>query len=267
MTLRFRRGFRDERGVALVIALLAIVVMVAIGSALMLAAATESKITRNFRNGAEALYAADAVLEWAVGELRGVADWNQLLTGGARSSLTDGDPNGTRVLADGTTIDLTRIRNDLNCRSASACSDARLDSITAERPWGVNNPRWQPFAWGYLDGLLPGGTGDSAVYVVVFVADDASDCDDNPLVDGGAVVSCPVGVTKNPGGGVLGLRAESFSAFGAHRAIELTVARAQNSTAASELMPDDKAAEKYGNTTGLNPGQAEVRILSWREVK
>jgi len=266
MMLRFRRSFRDERGVALVIALLAIVVMVAIGSALMLAGATEAKITRNFRNGTEALYAADAVLEWAVGELRGVAHWNQLLAGGARSSFTDGDPNGIRTLADGTVIDLARIRNDLNCRSARACSDARLDSITAERPWGVNNPRWQPFGWGYLDRLLSGGAGDSPVYVVVFVADDASDCDDNPLVDGGALVSCPAGVTKNPGGGVLNLRAESFSSFGAHRAIELTVARAQNSTATPELMPDGKAAENYGNTTGPSPGQAEVRILSWREV-
>ena len=266
MTLRFHSTLRDERGLALVIALLTMVVMIAIGSALMLAAATESKITRNFRNGTEALYAADAVVEWAVGELRGVSDWNQLLAGSARSSFVDGEPNGIRLLADGKTIDLTRIRNDLNCRGAGACSDAMLDAITAERPWGANNPRWQPFAWGHLDGLLPGGAIDSPFYVVVFVADDPSECDDNPLVDGGAVVSCPAGVTKNPGAGVLSVRAEAFGPFGAHRAIELTVARAQNDTAI-KLMPDDGAAENYGNAKGPDPGRAELRILSWRDVK
>jgi hypothetical protein len=265
MTLRRHSALRDERGFALVIALLTMVVMIAIGSALMLAAATESKITRNFRNGTEALYAADAVVEWAVSELRG-ADWNQLLAGGARSSFVDGDPNGIRLLADGKTIDLTRIRNDLNCRSSGACSDAMLDEITAERPWGANNPRWQPFAWGDLDGLLPGGAIDSPFYVVVFVADDPSECDDNPLVDGGAVVSCPAGVTKNPGAGVLCVRAEAFGPFGVHRVIELAVARAQNDTAI-KFMPDDGAAENYGDAKGPDPGQAELRILSWREVK
>jgi type IV pilus assembly PilX-like protein len=266
MMLRFHNALGDERGFALVIALLTMVVMIAIGSALMLAAATESKITRNFRNGTEALYAADAVVEWAVAEIRRVSDWNQLLAGSARSSFADGDPNGIRLLADGKTIDLSRIRNDLNCRSASGCSDAMLDAITAERPWGANNPRWQPFAWGYLDALLPGGAIDSPFYVVVFVADDPSECDDNPFVDGGAVVSCSAGVTKNPGTGVLSVRAEAFGPFGAHRVVELTIARAQNDIAI-KLMPDDGAAENYDNAKGPDPGQAELRILSWREVK
>jgi hypothetical protein len=265
MTARRHPGLRDESGIALVIALLAIVVMVAIGSALMLAAATESKIARNFRNGAEALYAADAALEWAVGELRGTADWNQLLSGSARSSFVDGDPSGIRMLADGRTIDLTRIRNDLNCRSASGCSDATLDAITAERPWGANNPRWQPFAWGSLDGLLPGGTVGSPFYVVVFVADDPSECDDNPLVDGGPAVSCQAGVTENPGKGVLSVRAEAFGPFGAHRIVELAVANAQNVTH-PDVMPDDGSADKYGDTMGTTIGQG-VRVLSWREVR
>jgi hypothetical protein len=267
MTPKFQAIRRDERGVALVIALLAMVVMAAIGSALMLGAATESKIARNFRNGTEALYAADAVLEQVVGELRGVVDWNQLLSGSARSSFADGDPTGIRVLADGKTIDLAKIRNDINCHGANGCSATALDAITADRPWGTNNPRWQPFAWGNLGLLLPDGSIDSPLYVMVFVADDPSECDDNPLVDGGAAVSCPVGVTKNPGGGIVHVRAEAFGPFGAHRAVEATVARAHNNTTTKELMPDDRAAEKYDNTRSPDPGQAEVHILSWREVR
>jgi hypothetical protein len=267
MTLKSHRALHGERGVALVIALLAVVVMVAIGSALMLTAATELRITRNFRNSTEGLYAADALLERVVDDLRGVADWNQLLAGNARSTFVDGDPNGTRVLADGKSIDLGRIRNDLNCRNVSGCSDAAEDAITAERPWGANNPRWQPFAWGYLNALLPGVATDSSFYVVAFVADDPSDCDDDPLVDGGAAVSCPAAAKENPGKGVLSVRAEAFGPFGAHRAIELTVAHAQNGTDNAELMPIDAAAENYDNKMGPNPGQAGVRILSWREVK
>jgi hypothetical protein len=45
------------------------------------------------------------------------------------------------------------------------------------------------------------------------------------------------------------------------------VARTQNGTATPGLMPDDGAAEKNGNTKGPNPRQAEVHILSWREVR
>jgi hypothetical protein len=267
MTLTSHRRLHGERGAALVVALLAMVVMVTIGSALMLTAATESKITRNFRNSTAAFYAADAVLERAVDELRGVADWNQLLAGNIRSAFADGEPSGRRVLADGKTIDLGGIRNDLNCRNAGGCSGAALDAITAERPWGANNPRWQPFAWGYLNGLLQSSAADASFYVVVFVADDPSECDDNPLVDGGAVVSCPAGSKENPGEGVLSVRAEAFGPFGTHRVVELTVSRAQNGTDSAEVMPDDGPADNYGNTMGRTIGQGMVRILSWREVK
>jgi hypothetical protein len=267
MTLTSHRRLRNERGVALVVALLAMVVMVGIGSALMLTAATESKITRNFRNSTAALYAADAVLEGAVDELRGVADWNQLLAGGVHSAFADGEPSGTRVLADGKTIDLGGIRNDLNCRNAGGCSSAALDAITTDRPWGANNPRWQPFAWGYLSGLLHSALADAPFYVVVFVADDPSECDDNPLVDGGAVVSCLAGSNDNPGAGVLSLRAEAFGSFGAHRVVELTVSRAQNGTDSTEVMPDEGPADNYDNTRTSTIGQTRIRILSWREVK
>src|SRR5262252_6605037 len=137
---------QGERGVALIVALMAMLVMAAIGTALVLAAATESRIARNFRNNTEALYAADAVLERVVDELRGVADWNLVLSGNLRSTFVDGEPGGARVLADSQTIDPGAILNDLNCRKISSCSGAAMDAITADRPWGPNNPRWQLFA-------------------------------------------------------------------------------------------------------------------------
>jgi hypothetical protein len=252
----------------LVVALLAMLVMVALGAGLLLAAATESRVTRNFKNSTEALYAADAAVERAVSELRAI-DWNLSLSGTARSVFVDGEPRGVRVLSDGNTIDLAGVLNDANCRNPAGCSGVAMDAITAERPWGANNPRWQLFAWGYLNDLTPASGIKSSFYVLVMVADDPSECDDNPLVDGGAVVSCPASAKTNPGAGIIAVRAEAFGPFGAHRAVELTLARAERGGDGTGVMPAEGTAENYGNTADYNPGigQAGMRILSWREVR
>jgi len=257
-----------ERGVAMVVALMAMVVMVALGTALMLVAATESKIARNFRNNTEALYGADAMLELAIDNLATIADWNLPLVGVARSAFIDGDPRGTRTFADGSTIDLGEIVNYANCQKATACTDAAMDAITVERPWGANNPRWQPFGWGFLSDLSSTATIDSPFYVMVMVADDTSECDNNPLVDGGDMASCPENAKANPGTGVLTLRAEAFGPFGSHRIIEVTVARPADEvggaeTAPPEAAPGDNATVSYNSSAG----QAGVRIVSWREVR
>ena len=258
-----------ERGIALVIALLAMLVMAALGAALMLSAATESKITRNFKNNVEAFYAADAALEKAVGELRAIPDWNLVLAGSVRSAFADGTPHGQRVLGDGRTIDLAEILNDINCGKRGGCTTAALDAVTADRPWGSNNPRWQLFAWGHLRDVASTGMINSRFYVLVLVADDPSECDDNPFVDGGPIASCPSGTNVNPGAGVLMLRTEAFGPFGAHRAIEVTIARQDGTAKTPEVMPTGGTAENTGNTAGyaVSGGQGDVRILSWREAR
>jgi hypothetical protein len=155
-----------------------------------------------------------------VDELRAVGDWNLLYPAPrAQPSLTAS--HAVRVLTDGKTIDLADVLNDANCRKVGGCSAAAMDAITAERPWGANNPRWQPFAWGYLNDLVPTVTVKSRFYAMVMVADDPSECDDNPLVDGGAMVSCPRARRR------ILARASSpfeqaFGPFGSHRAVELT---------------------------------------------
>ena len=92
-----------------------------------------------------------------------------------------------------------------------------MDAVTEERPWGANNPRWQLYAYGPLSSLLPDGSIRSDFYGVVMAADDPSENDGNPLLDGTD--------TGNPGTGVLALRAEAFGPRGAHTIIETTVAR------------------------------------------
>jgi len=234
---------RGERGVALIVALMAMTLMVALGTALILTTTTESKITRNFAITSEAAYAAEAVLERAVDDMLMVNDWTSLLNGTAASGFVDGTPTGTRALADGAMLDLGGAINIANCQKTSACGDDEMNRVTDERPWGLNNPRWKPFAWGPLSRLTPGST-TSPFYVVLLVGDDPSECDNNPLVDGGdPVPPCGAGSSFNPGAGVLSLRAEAFGPFGTHKIIEATIARNAN-----------------------HPNRS-VRMLSWREVR
>ena len=227
---------------ALIIALMAMTMMIALGTALILTTTTESKIAHNFRSASEATYAADAMLERAVADLDAIADWNTLLNGAARSAFVDGLPSGARTLADGTVINLTEVVNVANCEKPSACTDDDMNRVTDVRPWGLNNPRWQPLSWGSLNGLTPAGSASSPFYGIVMVADDPSECDNAPLVDGGVPIPpCGTSSSVNPGAGVLSLRAEAFGPFGTHKIIEATVTRAD--------------------------GAVGVRMLSWREVR
>ena len=208
---------RREDGVALVIAMMAMLLMMALGVALVLTTSSETIIAGNYRNSSEALYAADAALERAMDDLLTVPDWNALLDGSVQSAFIDGAPSGTRTLPDGSTIDLTQVLTMANCEKVTTCSATDMDAITTERPWGPNNPRWQLYAYSRMSDLMPPEVVDSAFYVIVMVGDDPSENDRNPLKDG---VS-----QTNPGTGVMAMRAEAFGPRGAHKVIELTVAR------------------------------------------
>jgi len=98
-----------------------------------------------------------------------------------------------------------------------------------------------PFAWGAVNRLTPTGSVNSPFFVMLMVGDDPSECDNNPLVDGGPPIpSCGGEAAFNPGVGVLSLRAEAFGPFGTHKTIEATIAR---------------------------DGNSAVRMLSWREAR
>ena len=201
----------------MIIALMAMTLMIALGTALIITTTTESSIVANFRNNSESLYAADAAIERSLDDMLTIPDWNNLLNGTAKSALVDGAPTGTRTLSDGTVLDLGELLNVANCQKTTACSDADMNANTLERPWSVNNPRWQLFAYGKVNDILPQGGINSPYYVVVMVADDPSENDGDPLHDGV--------VDTNPGKGVLAMRAEAFGPKGNYKVIELTIAR------------------------------------------
>ena len=214
-TTRPPRLRTSERGIALVVALMATLLLTALGIGLVMTTMTETTITTNYRDSGEALYAADAGVERVMQDLLTIPDWNRILTGSVQSAFVDGAPGGTRTLSDGQTLDLTAATNMLNCGKTGNCSVAEMEAWSLERPYTVNNPRWQLFAYSPLANIIETGTVLSGMYIAVWIADDPAETDGNPLADGG-----------QPGGrGVLMLRAEAFGPSGAHSVIEVTVAR------------------------------------------
>jgi Tfp pilus assembly protein PilX len=215
------RRTSDERGVALIISLLAMMLMTALGMALMLNSQTEMLIGGNYRDSVEGAYVADAGLERVMQDVLSIPDWNQILTtaDGVRANVTSGfiDSTTTPTMPDGRTVDLAKATNMVNCSKTTTCSDGDMNTSTGDRPWGVNNPRFRLFAWGPVNDLLPTATLNSPFYIAVWIADDAAENDGNPSADG-------VDLT-NPGRGVLTLRAEAFGPGGTHRVIEATIAR------------------------------------------
>jgi Tfp pilus assembly protein PilX len=193
---RRRARWRSERGTALIIALLATLLLTALGTALILLTNTETAISANYRDAQEALYAADAGVERVVQDLLMVPRWNDVLSGSLQSGFVD--TTLTPTLADGSTLNLT-----------TETANLQADTDSADL-WGANDPVWRLYAWGPIRDLLPTGTINSPMYVAVWVGDDPSETDGNPSSDAN---------------GVLTLRAVAFGPGNTRKVVEVTVAR------------------------------------------
>jgi hypothetical protein len=213
---------RCQSGIALVVAMMATLVVSALGVALILGSTSDTLMAANFSRSVEARYAAEAALERGAAEAESIADWTGVLTGLVHSTFVDGPPGDTRRLPDGTRLDLGAVVNLANCSHAPRCEEAELVSVTAERPWGPNNPRWRLFAYGPLAQLMPPDTAASPFYLVLLVGDDPAENDDQPAIDGGPPVTSEA---VNAGRNVLVLRAEAFGARGAHARVDATLSR------------------------------------------
>ena len=221
---------RSDRGVALIVAMLIMLLLSALGLSLTTITTTEEQVAHSYSSGSESFYAADAALELAVNELALQPDWNRVLDGSVSSSFVDSSvasqrwPGGWARTSNEATALVTCAR--------TACSSTDMDARTADRPWGPNNPRWRLFAYGPLSAMSPTGAVNSAEYVAVWVGDDSQENDDNPLVDGDESRG------PNPGRGVLTLLVHGYG-VSTRRVVEATIARAVNG----------------------------VRVVSWREVR
>jgi hypothetical protein len=239
--MRFNGG--DTRGVALPLVMAVILLMSTLAAALIMASSVESLVARHFQSGVEALSAASAMLERAAADLRALPDWTMVLNGSVHSPFLDGLAGGLRTTPDGSTVNLTEIVNQADCGRDRTCTAGEMDAVTADRPWGANNPRWRVFGSGSLSALVgsPGPSGP--LYVVALVADDGMENDGDPETDG-----MSIGGVSNPGLGVVVIRAEAFAAGGVTRVVQATVRR--------------------GDAVGLAPGSLpRLRILTWHEMR
>jgi hypothetical protein len=219
----------SDRGTALILVMLVMLTLSSLAMALAVMVSTESRVAANYRDGIEVLYGAEAALERVLLDLAAETDVNRLLSGAAASSFTDGPP-GERRLPDGTFANLHTLTGMLNCGRA-VCGDADLNEVREGRPWGANNPRWQLYGYGASTLLEGSGASSARFYAMVWIADDPSETDMNPYVDGADADSA--------GLGRLSLTAHAYGYAGTRRIIEATVFKNEDS----------------------------LRVLSWRESR
>jgi len=212
----------NEAGAALVLVVLATGVLVTLGLVLALVTTVETDVAANTIEGTQALALAEAAAERAVSELSGLPSWDAALAGTVTSPFFDGD-SGPRFFG-GRRVDLSRETALLLC-DAIACAGRSPDAMTANRPWGRNNPRWRVFASGPSADLVGEGPGLRPGYAVVWIGDDPAENDGDPLKDGGPPVA-EAGTGVNPGQDVVALRVAAWGVRGARRELELMVERA-----------------------------------------
>lgn len=230
----------------------------ALGAGALLTASTDALVAANDRDAREVLYAADAALGRAMADLAAWPDWTAALSGAVRSTFVDGPPAGNRTLPDGSILDLGTLASLADCGHADGCSDAQLDAVTADRPWGANNPRWQLWGYGPVARLAFAAPGDRACYLVMLVADDPSETDGDPLRDAAG--------PDEPGAGIILVRVEAFGVRGLRQTLEATVARVTDES----RRPND---DSDGGPAPAVPPALEgdrisfLRLLSWRWIR
>ena len=215
-----------QQGFAIFLTMGVVAMVSAIALALVMATSTDSRIAAAFQRGLEARYAAEAGAHRAFVDLALLPDWTAALDGSSRSAFTDGDPSGVRRLADGRVVDFDAVVGLADCGRPRLCSDAERAAVTGQRPWGPDNPRWRPYAYGLVSAFVPANAA-SRCYIIVLVADDQLERDGNPMADS---------PSSGPGAGVLRIRSEAFGPGGAHRVVDAVIARPESRAPAVRIV-------------------------------
>jgi hypothetical protein len=196
------RPCNNERGVAVVMALLLALLVGAVAAALVALTTTETLISATFRHGKETSYGAEAALERALHDLATMPDWSPALAA-APDNLISGFDDGEAVarIPDGRALDLAVL---------TAERQREGDQRDGPAVFGADCPQWRLFAHAPLGALMAAPGLDLPLYLVVWVADDESDGDGDPAVD------------RN---GRILVWAVAFGSGGARRSVEARVGR------------------------------------------
>ncbi len=188
----------SDRGSVLLCALMVIALIGTLGAALALVVSTESAVAGNYVASQQGLYAAEAGVERAIGEIRLLPTWGALP---APSSTTpSADFNDGQAMPrgpDGSTLNLAQLTIQRQAES------------DAMRPAAPDRPVWRLYAHAPF-GRMVAASGTAAPYVVVWLADDPDDLDGDPAVDTNDVVL---------------VHAEAFGVRAGRRAIDVTIQR------------------------------------------
>jgi hypothetical protein len=193
------RASSNERGAALLIAIMTTMLLAALAASLVYVSTTETLISAAFRHGEETSSAADAALERALLDLDLLPDWSAALSGTA-ASFSDGQMQF--VAPDGRRFDLGQLTQQRQRAS---------DAAYGAHSFGADTPQWRLYAHAGLGNLLPAGAATQPAYLVVWVADDGWDGDGDPSADSNRLVLA---------------HAEAYGAGGARRVFEASVGRA-----------------------------------------
>jgi hypothetical protein len=177
---------------ALAMAMMALTLLTGLGTALIVGTMTETQVAAVHRQAFEALYAAEAAMEFAIRDLAAHPDWDAVLTGGERSAFADGPSDGARRIG-ARGINLTRATTEV---------DVLLSALTAPRA-----TRAQLFAYGRLAELLSVPDPPPPAYVCVWLAEFVRPVPEDPPVR------------------LLYLVSRAYGATGGQRTMLVTVAR------------------------------------------
>jgi len=206
-----------ERGVALLMALVAAALVTAVATTMVMSSSTDLVITGSTRASMEAMYAAEAAAQRAIGELATIADWSTVLTAPPA--------NVTASFDDGLAVARAPDGRALSMSGLTAARQATSTATYSPAAFGADSPVWRLFGHAELGALVPPGVTAPPAYVLIHVADDGGDGDGDPARDtNGQVI----------------VYAEAYGVSGAHRAVELAVAR-------------------------VTPGT--IRLLSWKDPR
>jgi hypothetical protein len=239
-----RTSAGDDRGSVVLLTLIVGCLLTALATSLATLASTERVISSNYQRGQQTIYAADALVEFAIGELINRGDWTPVVSGAERSAFYDGTLTPTTGWR--TTVDLARLTATLQQHTDTSYS-------------GVDTPRWQLFASGPLD-RLAGSNRPALAYLAAWVADDGADGDGDPAADANGLVM---------------LRVAAFSVGGLRRSFQLVLKRpAGDSSVTSPESGGEAGSEApqaalarflpYSESPSASAGG--VTVLSWREV-
>lgn len=165
----------NERGAALIMAMLIAMLLTALGTVLIALTTTETALSASYRHVQEARYGAEAALELVVADLSTISDWSEVIAAPPANRVSRfSDATLTPRAPSGRTLDLTAL---------TLTRQHESDARDGPDRFGANSPQWRLFLHVALADVLPVGGPSVPLHLIAWVADDGLDGDGNAALD------------------------------------------------------------------------------------